>query len=136
MGRYYLSIPTIDNVDIPFSILQKCKNVYEKYGKQKVYQTLNEEFDFSPFISENTLKLVQNGGSKDAMNALIAKRDENRKVELIKRYLYLYRAAMAQTISFAYNIDEYELTKKTKDFSEDSDECPYCGQTLTKISQM
>ena len=136
MGRYYLSIPTIDNVDIPFSILQKCKNVYEKYGKQKAYQTLNEEFDFSPFISENTLKLVQNGGSKDAMNVLIAKRDENRKIELIKRYLYLYRAAMAQTISFAYNIDEYELTKKTKDFSDDSDECPYCGKTLTKIPQM
>lgn len=136
MGRYYLSIPTIDNVDIPFSIMQKCKITYEKYGKKKVYQLLNEEFDFSPFISENTLKSVQNGGSKDAMNALIAKRDENRKVELIKRYLYLYRAAMAQTISFAYNIDEYELTKKTKDFTDDLNECPYCGEPLTKISQM
>ncbi len=136
MGRYYLSIPTIDNVDIPFSILQKCKNTYEKYGKKRVYQVLNEELDFSPFISEDTLKLVQNGGSSDAMNELISKRSENRKIELIKRYLHLYRAAMAQTISFAYNIDEYELTKKTKDFSDDSDECPYCGKTLTKISQM
>lgn len=136
MGRYYLSIPTIDNVDIPLSIMQKCKIAYEKYGKKRVYQLLNEEFEFSPFISENTLKLVQNGGSKDTMNALIAQRNENRKVELIKRYLYLYRVAMAQTISFVYNIDEYELTKKTKDFTDNSDECPYCGEPLTKIPQM
>ena len=89
-GIHYLSIPSIDNCNLPRTIIDKCYNAYCRYGKYKIYEILNNELCSTQLSYED--------------------REKYKKINLIKRYLHLYRVAMAQTMSFAYNTDEFELT--------------------------
>ena len=74
--KKYVSIPTIDNCNLPTSLIRKCKETYRKYGKYKLYDILNADLN-----------------SRIKYNA--EERDRFKKLELTKRYLYLYRRAMA-----------------------------------------
>lgn len=119
-GIHWRSIPSIDNLDIPSYIIDACRKKYETLGKYKIYEVLNDELNHSRF-------------------AWFKKELEYKKIPLIKRYLYLYRIAMAQTMSFAYNIDEYELKSGKGKFADKNQEdytiCPDCGKPLTLLPQ-
>lgn len=116
--KKYVSIPTIDNCDLPTSLIRKCKETYRKYGKYKLYDILNADLN-----------------SRVKYNA--EERDRFKKLELTKRYLYLYRRAMAETMGFVYNDDNQIslLDEEIKEFN-DTNICPYCGQPLHKLSQI
>lgn len=115
--KKYISIPTIDNVNLPQSLINKCRSVYKKYGKYKLYDIINEDLNsYTKYTREE--------------------RESFKKLELTKRYLYLYRKAMAETLSRAYNVDQTDLLdEETKEF-DDTNKCPYCGRPLTVMSQI
>lgn len=115
--KKYISIPTIDNVKLPQSLINKCRAVYRKYGKYKLYDILNADLN-------NHAKYT------------LEEREAFKKLELTKRYLYLYRKAMAETLSRAYNIDQTELVEEDVKEFDDNNKCPYCGRPLTVMSQI
>lgn len=115
--KKYISIPTIDNVELPQSLINKCRAVYTKYGKYKLYDIINEDLN-------NHTKYTRE------------ERESFKKLELTKRYLYLYRKAMVETLSRAYNVDQTDLIEKNVKEFDDTNKCPYCGQPLTVMSQI
>ena len=114
--KKYLSIPCIDDVDLPNSLVNECREIYHRYGKYKLYDYINRDLNSYNKYSHNKVK-------------------EFSKKNLAKRYLYLYRVAMAQTMSFAYNENQYEIKDKSKLFTDDN-VCPYCGLPLTLNKQI
>jgi len=115
--KKYISIPTIDNCKLPNSIIRKCKEAYRRYGKWKLYDILNADLNNHAVYDK-------------------AARDSFKKLELTKRYLYLYRKAMAETLSFVYNVDQTDLVEEgTKEF-DNTNVCPYCGRPLTLLTQI
>lgn len=115
--KKFVSIPTIDEVNLPDSLINKCREIYKRYGKYRLYDIINADLNnYAKYTREE--------------------REKFKSIELTKRYLYLYRKAMAETLSFAYNIDQTDLIDEdTKEF-DDTNLCPYCGQPLTVISQI
>lgn len=117
-GIHYLSIPSIDKCNLPRTTIDKCYNAYCRYGKYKIYEILNNDLCSTQYKYDD--------------------REKYKKINLIKRYLYLYRVAMAQTMSFAYNTDEFELTDQNVfDEGENKENCPKCGlkmKVLPKIA--
>ena len=115
-GIHYISIPTIDNCNLPNDTIDKCFKAYERYGKYKIYDILNEEL--------NSVRYSK------------SERVRHSNIDLIKRYLYLYRIAMVQTMSYCYNTDEFELNDM--DIYADDDNtsiCPKCGKEMTVLPQ-
>lgn len=113
-GIHYISIPTIDNCNLPNEIIDKCYKAYERYGKYKIYDILNEEMNSSRYS--------------------YAIRNKFKNINLIKRYLYLYRQAMVQTMSFVYNTEEFELIDPDL-YAGDNTVCPKCGKELKVLPQ-
>ena len=113
-GIHYISIPTIDNCSLPNEIIDKCYKAYERYGKYKIYDILNEEMNSSRYSYEV--------------------RNKFKNINLIKRYLYLYRQAMVQTMSFVYNTEEFELLDPNI-YKDDNTICPKCGKELKVLPQ-
>ena len=51
--KKYVSIPSIDNCDLPISLIRKCKAAYTRYGKYKIYDIINNELNtFSRYNHE------------------------------------------------------------------------------------
>ena len=115
--KKYVSIPTIDNCKLSNSLIRKCKQVYNKYGKWKLYDIINADLN-------NHVKYTHE------------ERERLKKIELTKRYLYLYRKAMAETLSFAYNVDETDLLDEATLEFDNTNVCPYCGKPLTLLTQI
>lgn len=116
--KKYVSIPTIDNCNLPASLIRKCKETYRKYGKYKLYDIINADLNSRVKYSHE-------------------EREKFKKLELTKRYLYLYRRAMAETMGFVYNDDNQIslVDEEIKEF-DDTNICPYCGKPLQKLSQI
>ncbi len=114
--KKYLSIPCIDNIDLPHHLIVQCRETYNRYGKYKLYDLINTELN-------------------NRSNYSLEQLQDFRNIETVRRYLYLYRVAMAQTYSFAYNVDEYELIPKKAIYTDDN-KCPYCGSPLKLVPQM
>lgn len=115
--KKYISIPTIDDCKLPNSLIRKCREVYSQYGKWKLYDLLNAD------LNNHTLYNKE-------------QRDKFKNIELTRRYLYLYRKAMAETLSFAYNVDQTDLLdEETLEF-DNTNVCPYCGRPLTLLTQI
>lgn len=112
----YLSIPCIDNIDLPHHLIVQCRETYNRYGKYKLYDLINAELN-------------------NRSNYSLEQLQDFRNIEVARRYLYLYRVAMAQTYSFVYNVDEYELIPKKAIYTDDN-KCPYCGAPLNLVPQM
>ena len=104
---HYISIPTIDNCNLPNDTIDKCFKAYERYGKYKIYDILNEELNSVRYPKAERVRLSN--------------------IDLIKRYLYLYRIAMTQTMSYVYNTEEYELNNMDIYGKDDDKVCPKCG---------
>lgn len=115
--KKFISIPTIDNVNLPKSLIDKCREIYKRYGKYRLYDIINEDLN-------NYVKYTKE------------EREKFKSIELTKRYLYLYRKAMAETLSFAYNVDQTELIDETQLEFDDTNICPYCGEKLTVLPQI
>ena len=115
--KKYISIPSIDNCKLPNSLIRKCKEAYRRYGKWKLYDILNADLNNHAIFNKE-------------------ERDKFKKIELTKRYLYLYRKAMAETLSFVYNVDQTDLVDEDKLEFDNTNTCPYCGRPLTLLTQI
>lgn len=115
--KKFVSIPTIDNTNLPQSLIDKCREVYKRYGKYRLYDIINADLNnYAKYTREE--------------------RKRFKSIELTRRYLYLYRKAMAETLSFAYNIDQTELIDETLKEFDNTNICPYCERPLTMVSQI
>lgn len=115
--KKYISIPSIDNCKLPNSLIRKCKEAYRRYGKWKLYDILNVDLNNHAIFNKE-------------------ERDKFKKIELTKRYLYLYRKAMAETLSFVYNVNQTDLVDEDKLEFDNTNTCPYCGRPLTLLTQI
>ena len=116
-GIHYLPIQSIDKCNLPRTIIDKCYEAYCRYGKYKIYDILNNELCSTQLSYED--------------------RERYKNINLIKRYLYLYRVAMVQTMSFAYNTNEFELTDQNVFYEGDNKEiCSKCGTEMKVLPKM
>ena len=114
--KKFVSIPTIDETHLPQSLIDKCREVYKRYGKYRLYDIINADLNnYAKYTREE--------------------REKFKSIELTRRYLYLYRKAMAETLSFSYNVDQTELLDESIKEFDNTNICPYCRRPLSILSQ-